>query len=209
MPTQESPWSVLSGYQVRQFLAAALGVTDPELRQAAPAVNLFFLSFSAGCLGAVAAARHWYALGGSVGALFAVDGWGVALAEPFPVYRLSHDRFTHETSALLGSQHTDFYADPPVSHLDLWRSPHEALGWQVVGKKAIAEDWSKDWPLENGSQRIRPAALDLANQQQGQGTDPSLAKWSLARTPTTAADFICTWLEQALKLPPTTAQSGC
>ncbi|MBD0333862.1 MAG: hypothetical protein ICV62_00085 [Cyanobacteria bacterium Co-bin13] len=196
MPTQASPWAVLSGYQVRQFLVAALGISDPDLSRATSALNLFFLSFSAGCLGAVAAARHWHALGGNVGALFAVDGWGVALAEPFPVYRLSHDRFTHETSVLLGSQQVNFYADPPVSHLDLWRHPHQASGWQVVGRKAIV----------NSSQAACPAALNLADQQRQDISSTSVG-FGPVKTPTTAADFICTRLAQARQQQPETAQS--
>ena len=167
-----SPWRVLSGYQVRQFIAATLGCPAHKQSQIPAAANLFFLAFSAGCVGAVGAARHWYALGGSVGALFAVDGWGVVLAEPFPVYRLSHDLFTHQTSRLLGGQPISFYADPPVPHLDIWRSPGQVPGWRVQmgeGNPAVplktpitAADFicaQLEQALETNPETLRPETL--------------------------------------------------
>ncbi|MEG3847655.1 hypothetical protein QT971_11330 [Microcoleus sp. herbarium19] len=93
--------------------------------------SLVFVSFSAGVAGAIGAAWMWQQLGGQVGAFFALDGWGVPLGGNFPIHRISHDRFTHWSSAILGSGGDSFYADPPVAHLDLWRSPQTTKGWHV------------------------------------------------------------------------------
>ncbi|MEG3845097.1 hypothetical protein [Microcoleus sp. herbarium14] len=93
--------------------------------------SLVFVSFSAGVAGAIGAAWMWQQIGGKVGAFFALDGWGVPLGGTFPIHRISHDSFTHWSSAILGSGGDSFYADPPVEHLDLWRSPQTAKGWQI------------------------------------------------------------------------------
>lgn len=94
--------------------------------------DLIFLAFSAGVVGAMGAAQAWhYHRGQSVRALIAVDGWGVPLAGEFPIYRLSHDYYTHWSSALLGAGRSRFYADPAVSHHSLWRSPTQVTGWQI------------------------------------------------------------------------------
>lgn len=106
---------------------------------------LVFVAFSAGVVGAIAAARLWQAQGGSVKALIALDGWGVPLYGKFPIHRLSHDYFTHWSSALLGSGCDNFYADPAVEHLDLWRSPQQTQGWQerspiqLTGKAGLSD----------------------------------------------------------------------
>lgn len=92
---------------------------------------LSFISFSAGVVGAIGAAWMWEKQGKQVRAFIAFDGWGVPLGGNFPIYRLSHDYFTHWSSALLGSGEESFYADPPVEHLDLWRSPDQAVGWHI------------------------------------------------------------------------------
>ncbi len=93
--------------------------------------SLVFVSFSAGVAGAIGAAWMWQLLGGKVGAFFALDGWGVPLGGNFPIHRLSHDRFTHGSSAILGGGGESFYADPAIEHLDLWREPQTAQGWQI------------------------------------------------------------------------------
>lgn len=93
--------------------------------------SLIFVSFSAGVVGAVAAAWGWHQFGGKVLASIALDGWGVPLAGNFPIHRLSHDYFTHWSSALLGTGAENFYADPSVEHLDLWRSPQTVRGWRL------------------------------------------------------------------------------
>jgi hypothetical protein len=93
--------------------------------------SVTFISFSAGVVGAIGAAWGWQMLGGTVKALVALDGWGVPLYGTFPIHRLSHDYFTHWSSALLGSGGSRFYADPPVEHLTLWEKPDSCLGWGI------------------------------------------------------------------------------
>ena len=93
--------------------------------------SLVFVSFSAGVVGAIGAAWMWQQIGGKVEAFFALDGWGVPLGGTFPIHRISHDSFTHWSSAILGSGGDSFYADPAIAHLDLWREPQTATGWHV------------------------------------------------------------------------------
>ena len=93
--------------------------------------SLVFVSFSAGVVGAIGAAWMWQQIGGKVAAFIALDGWGVPLGGTFPIHRISHDSFTHWSSAILGSGGDGFYADPPVEHLDLWREPQTVKGWQI------------------------------------------------------------------------------
>lgn len=109
---------------ILQFLQAHLTPTSDN--------PLLFISFSAGVVGAIAAAWTWQQLGGHVKAFIALDGWGVPLSGNFPIHRLSHDYFTHWTSALLGSGNESFYADPPVDHLQLWANPTTTRGYQVT-----------------------------------------------------------------------------
>ncbi|MDX2211743.1 MAG: hypothetical protein SFY66_00515 [Oculatellaceae cyanobacterium bins.114] len=109
-----------------EFVSTPNDATPPRLE-----VPLLFVSFSAGVVGAIAAAKVWQTLGGTIKAFIAVDGWGVPLYGDFPIYRVSHDHFTHWSSALLGGGQTSFYTDPPVEHLELWRSPHTAMGYIV------------------------------------------------------------------------------
>jgi hypothetical protein len=93
---------------------------------------LVIIGFSAGVVGAIGAAWGWQAIGGQVKALIALDGWGVPLAGRFALHRFSHDYFTHWSSEVLGQSTGDsFYADPAIAHLDLWRSPETAIGWQL------------------------------------------------------------------------------
>lgn len=90
---------------------------------------LFFIGFSAGVVGAMGTAiiRQENTQG-----LIAIDGWGVPLNASFPLYRISHDKFTHITSALLGNGQQNFYCSPEVSHLSLWQNPHLAWGWWEI-----------------------------------------------------------------------------
>jgi pimeloyl-ACP methyl ester carboxylesterase len=100
--------------------------------------RLLLIGFSAGVVGAVGAAQVLHRAG-RVKALIAIDGWGVPLWSQFPwgdfpTHRLSHDRFTHDSSRLLDQpslrdKSTYFYAEPSVPHLDLWRSPQTVSGW--------------------------------------------------------------------------------
>jgi hypothetical protein len=92
---------------------------------------VIFISFSAGVVGAIVAAWNWQILGGQVKAFIAIDGWGVPLWGDFPIHRLSHDYFTHWSSLLQGSGHNNFYAEPAVDHLSMWRSPQTVQGCWV------------------------------------------------------------------------------
>ncbi|HIK09361.1 MAG TPA: hypothetical protein IGS52_03700 [Oscillatoriaceae cyanobacterium M33_DOE_052] len=107
---------------VLQFLQSATSGSQPPLT---------FVSFSAGVVGAMGAAWGWQLLGGEVRAFIALDGWGVPVSGKFPIHRISHDYFTHWSSALLGSGGESFYAEPGVAHLDLWRSPHTTPGFRT------------------------------------------------------------------------------
>ncbi|MEL6382891.1 MAG: hypothetical protein AAFQ89_10535 [Cyanobacteria bacterium J06626_18] len=123
---EQSPWSA---YALRLFLeSVAIAPTDP----------LIFIAFSAGCVAAAGVANDWVAQGRPTPVVIALDGWGVPLPHTFPSYRLSHDRFTHETSAWLGSGNASFYADPPVSHQQLWCNPAKVRGRQV-GRFPVSE----------------------------------------------------------------------
>ncbi len=97
--------------------------------------NLMIIAFSAGVVAAVTAAWQWQRQGGRIKGLIAFDGWGVPLLGDFPIYRVSHDEFTHHSSAILGTGNLNFYADPAVDHLDLWRSPAQVQGWMVDTRK--------------------------------------------------------------------------
>lgn len=121
-----------SGYHILKFLQE-----QPQEFLSQP---LLFVGFSAGVVGAVGAAFLWEQMGHSVKALIALDGWGVPLFGHFPTHRMSHDPFTHWSSTLLGGNGEGFYADPSVSHLDLWRSPQTAQGWRVQSCSAKAFD---------------------------------------------------------------------
>ncbi len=92
---------------------------------------LTLIAFSAGVVAAIGAAYKWQINGGKIDKLIAIDGWGVPLIGNFPIYRLSHDYYTHWTSAMLGSGINSFYAHPPVKHLDIWRTPQTTTGWWV------------------------------------------------------------------------------
>ncbi|MGQ4646720.1 hypothetical protein [Lyngbya aestuarii] len=92
---------------------------------------IVFIGFSAGVAGAIGAAWGWQLSGGKVKALIAVDGWGVPLSGNFPIHRISHDYFTHWSSALLGNGEDSFYADPAIEHLQLWQKPDFCEGWWV------------------------------------------------------------------------------
>ncbi len=133
------PWAVLSAFALRQAVEEACppSATVP--------LGLIIWAFSAGCVGAAALATYWQQHRGPVLALFMVDGWGVPSPLTVPVYRLSHDRMTHETSRLLGAGTVNFYADPAIPHLDLWRHPQSAAGWAVEGIKPAAQSTAADF----------------------------------------------------------------
>ncbi|MBD2082271.1 hypothetical protein [Leptolyngbya sp. FACHB-17] len=93
-----------------------------------PQDAVLIIAFSAGVVGAIAAARIWQRQGIRIAALIAIDGWGVPLFGEFPIHRVSHDYFTHWSSLMMGGNATHFYADPPVEHLILWQSPTTVKG---------------------------------------------------------------------------------
>jgi hypothetical protein len=123
---------VLSAFHLLEFLRDRLtnSLKSP----------IIFISFSAGVVGAIGAAHLWQLLGGHVKAFIAIDGWGVPLQGNFPIHRMSHDYFTHWSSCLLGSGQNNFYAEPAVDHLSIWRclttsrtasTPEIVQGWWV------------------------------------------------------------------------------
>lgn len=114
----------VSTFHILQFLSERFD--NPQATS-----PLLFISFSAGVVGAIGAAWGWQLLGGKVKAFIALDGWGVPLFGNFPIHRLSHDYFTYWSSALLGNGADSFYADPPVEHLEMWRSPQSVHGYWV------------------------------------------------------------------------------
>jgi hypothetical protein len=128
-PAQKQP--AFSAFHVLHFLQQA--------HERSPANSVLFLGFSAGVVGAIGAAWWWQQNGGEVAAFIAIDGWGVPLSGNFPIFRLSHDEFTHWSSAFLGGGKQNFYADPPVKHLDLWRSPDLVEGWAVTRALGMPE----------------------------------------------------------------------
>ncbi len=97
--------------------------------------NLLFITFSAGVVGGMGAAISLQLIGFKISAFIAIDGWGVPLLPIFPLYRLSHDYFTHWSSAILGGGNESFYAEPSQSHLELWRSPETCPGWRVINDR--------------------------------------------------------------------------
>lgn len=92
---------------------------------------LSLISFSAGVVGSFGAALAWQMQRGKIAHFIAIDGWGMPLIANFPIYRISHDYFTHWSSSILGAGQGGFYADPEVKHLELWRSP-TCHGWQTI-----------------------------------------------------------------------------
>ena len=119
-PTQDYP--AYSAIHILEFLQRHFGQMTPPL---------VFISFSAGVAGAIGAAWGWQLSGGQVKAFIAFDGWGVPLYGNFPIHRLSHDYFTHWSSALLGAGEESFYADPAIAHLDFWQKPNLCRGWWI------------------------------------------------------------------------------
>ncbi|MEM7592200.1 MAG: hypothetical protein AAF383_11890 [Cyanobacteria bacterium P01_A01_bin.83] len=123
LPTQKYP--PYSGRAVYQWL---------EQQQLDKVEPLTFIAFSAGVVGGITAAIAWQLRVGKIHGFVAFDGWGMPLMANFPIYRVSHDYFTHWSSGILGSGEHGFYADPRVSHLELWRSPNQCSGWYSLGR---------------------------------------------------------------------------
>lgn len=121
----------------RRYLPYSTAATVQWLKQNYPipskAPNLSFIAFSAGVVGSIGAANIWQLWGGQVNCFIALDGWGMPLMGNFPLYRISHDRFTHFSSGILGGSENGFYAEPAVEHLEIWRSPYSCQGWRTLG----------------------------------------------------------------------------
>ncbi|HBL57655.1 MAG TPA: hypothetical protein DDZ80_03615 [Cyanobacteria bacterium UBA8803] len=123
---------------------------------------IVFIGFSAGVVGAIGAAWGWQVLGGQVRAFVAFDGWGVPLYGNFPIYRLSHDYFTHWSSALLGGGQDSFYADPAVEHLDLWGKADICQGWRVHPAQGnVGEQRTRITAAQFLSQLFYPSSVKL------------------------------------------------
>ena len=137
LPTEEYlPYSPLSVYHWLQ--QQQLSKTEP----------LAFIAFSAGVVGGMGAAIAWQLQGGKVQSLIALDGWGMPLMANFPIYRVSHDHFTHWSSAILGAGKRGFYTAPAVSHLAIWRSPENCWGWRLISDglqtRCLLTDYLRD-----------------------------------------------------------------
>ncbi|WP_019508507.1 hypothetical protein [Pleurocapsa sp. PCC 7319] len=130
--TVDQNWLIFPTTKYRPYLAIDIYLWLKQ-NQLMPAESqpLHFIAFSAGVVGAIGAAWAWQFQGGKIASFVALDGWGMPLLGNFPIYRISHDYFTHWSSALLGAGKEGFYADPEVEHLDLWRSPSNCSGWRV------------------------------------------------------------------------------
>lgn len=120
------------------WLTETLG--SPQEKRSNP-LPLIAIGFSAGVVGLAGALTLWQQQGGTVARFFALDGWGVPVIG-LPVCRLSHDFFTHWSTLPLGSGKVNFYADPPVDHLQLWGDLERVQGWQI-----------SDWPLAEFSEK--------------------------------------------------------
>ncbi|MEM1367193.1 MAG: hypothetical protein AAGG02_04090 [Cyanobacteria bacterium P01_H01_bin.15] len=110
------------GFAIANFLEQQMSF--PER---APSITI--LSYSAGVVGALIAARMWQRRGGQIRQFFAWDGWGAPVTDDFPSFRISHDNFTHRTSCLLGSGCAQFWAEPGVSHHQVWQAPAQIFGY--------------------------------------------------------------------------------
>ena len=124
----------LSGVYIFKYLYEHLNADFSFSLRNQHTTPLIFISFSAGVLGAIIAAFNWQISGGKIKAFIAMDGWGVPLITScinFPIHRISHDYFTHWSSRILGIGNNNFYADPFVEHLEMWRSPQVVQGWWV------------------------------------------------------------------------------
>lgn len=134
-PTEQYP--ACSGIHLLNFMRSCVGCNSKTLLTALCEYAPIFISFSAGVVGAMQAAWAWQQLGGQVAAIVAIDGWGVPLVSKIPCYRLSHDFFTHWSSAVLGGGHDSFYASPDKSHADLWKTPQQVEGWWIDQEKGF------------------------------------------------------------------------
>lgn len=120
---------------VEALFSAPILSTLREQVQPSKLGPISMIAFSAGVVGAAQAIPRWCEQGGQLACLIALDGWGVPLGGTYPIYRASHDGFTHWSSLGLGGGAVNFYAEPGVDHLALWQTPEQALGWSVDGQR--------------------------------------------------------------------------
>ncbi len=92
-------------------------------------IPLILIAYSAGVVGAIGVAWAWQLQGWQIKTLIAIDGWGMPMSGDFPIYRVSHDYFTHWSWGVMGSGDESFYAYLPVEHLEIWRSLQTITGW--------------------------------------------------------------------------------
>ncbi|MEO1094185.1 MAG: hypothetical protein AAFX01_04730 [Cyanobacteria bacterium J06638_28] len=118
-----------SAYALRAYLTAHT-ITPP----------VTLIAFSAGCVAASGIAQYWEHQRSPIAALIALDGWGALTVGKFRAYRLSHDAFTHYSSAWLGRGEVSFYANPSVAHAQLWRHPAAVWGQQIGDFNAPGSD---------------------------------------------------------------------
>lgn len=106
----------------------------PQLDQ-----SLQIVAFSAGVVAAYPLILGWQHLGGR-STLIAMDGWGMPLWGNLTIYRISHDRWTHDTTYLPSPAESTgyFYAEPTVEHLELWQSPDQIQGMGAMGTTAAS-----------------------------------------------------------------------
>lgn len=102
---------------VLEFCQAHCDATQP----------LVMVAYSAGVVGGLGAAERWQALGGVVGGVVVIDAWGVPLWGKFPLVTVSHDWITDACGQAWGKQN-HFFAQPAVTHAQLWQSPQGAWG---------------------------------------------------------------------------------
>ncbi len=120
--------------------------------------RLIAIGFSAGVVGLVGALSQWQQQGGKVARFFAIDGWGVPIVG-LPVCRLSHDYFTHWSSLLLGAGEVNFYAEPPVTHLEMWGAAEQVPGRQVTERQAT------DWLRTIGPESSQPSSMTQSGEK--------------------------------------------
>ena len=93
--------------------------------------NLVVIAYSAGCVGALGWIPLWHRQKKAIKALIAIDGWPIPFWGKFPIYRVSHDLYTHRTTLYLGAGREQFYCDPAVEHRNLWAYPEASWGLWV------------------------------------------------------------------------------
>lgn len=98
---------------------------------------LHVIAFSAGVVVAYPLLMAWQHMGGTSRCI-AIDGWGMPLLGNLDIYRMSHDRWTHNTTYFPSPQESQgyFYSDPAVDHLAIWQTPHTTHGFGAINTTA-------------------------------------------------------------------------